>query len=223
MARTKAKSEKPKFSAEVAEIFSQLKKNDGVKLSMLKEATLVKKLSSKHKIKPVMIQKQTKLSLPHVYNLLNLASMTPRMKAYVTAGKLKGTDALTILRKAKDEKEFIKMADEIINSKVDRRLKENRSNTPEKKKETSAPVQETKRGRGRPRKENVAPVVTEQVKRSPGRPRKEKVEVSPVYTDNVSARKEKIKSLILNFLGKKVTKVKNKSLNDLVEELIANN
>ena len=222
MARTKAKSEKPKFSAEVAEIFSQLKKNDGVKLSMLKEATLVKKLSSKHKIKPVMIQKQTKLSLPHVYNLLNLASMTPRMKAYVTAGKLKGTDALTILRKAKDEKEFIKMADEIINSKVDRRLKENRSNTPEKKKETSAPVQEVKRGRGRPRKENVAPVVTEQVKRSPGRPRKENVE-TPVIGDNISARKEKIKSLILNFLGKKVTKVKNKSLNDLVEELIANN
>jgi len=130
MARTKAKSVKPKFSADVAEIFSQLKKkNDGVKLSMLKEATLVKQLSSKHNIKPTIIQKETKLSMPHVYNLINLASMTPRMKSYVKAGKIRGTDALNILRKAKDEKEFVKMAEQLINSKIDRRLKENKEDT----------------------------------------------------------------------------------------------
>jgi hypothetical protein len=221
MARTKAKSVKPKFSAEVAEIFSQLKSND-VKLSMLKEATLVKKLSSKHNIKPVVIQKQTKMSLPHVYNLVRLASMSPRMRAYVMSGKIGGTEALNILRKAKDEKDFIRLADEIAGSKIDRRLKENRNATVDKKKDESTPTGETKRGRGRPRKEKTVDTVQETPKRKAGRPRKEKVE-TPVTPDNISARKEKIKNLILNFLGKKVTKVKNKSLNLLVEELIANN
>lgn len=205
MARTKAKSVKPKFSAEVAEIFSQLKKNDGVKLSMLKEATLVKQLSSKHKIKPAIIQKETKLSMPHVYNLINLASMSPRMKAYVKAGKLRGTDALNILRKAKDEKEFVKMADQLITSKIDRRLKENKETTaPSKKKD--AVVTEPKRGRGRPRKEKTEATV--------------KV-VTQTQPDN-SERREKIKSLIVNFLGKKISKTQNNSLNDLVENLIAN-
>jgi len=206
MARTKAKSVKPKFSADVAEIFSQLKKkNDGVKLSMLKEATLVKQLSSKHNIKPTIIQKETKLSMPHVYNLINLASMTPRMKSYVKAGKLRGTDALNILRKAKDEKEFVKMAEQLITSKIDRRLKENKETTaPSKKKD--AVVTEPKRGRGRPRKE--------------------KVDTTPVVINNTqpenNARKEKIKELIVNFLGKKITKSQNNSLNTLVETLIAN-
>lgn len=220
MARTKAKSLKPKFSAEVAEIFSQLKSND-VKLSMLKEATLVKRLSSKHNIKPVVIQKQTKMSLPHVYNLVRLASMSPRMRAYVMSGKIGGTEALNILRKAKDEKDFIRLADEIATSKIDRRLKEHRNTPVDKKKDESITTGEVKR-RGRPRKEKTVEPVQETPKRKAGRPRKEKVE-TPVIPDNVSARKEKIKNLILHFLGKKVTKVQNKSLNSLVEELIANN
>lgn len=205
MARTKAKSVKPKFSAEVAEIFSQLKKNDGVKLSMLKEATLIKQLSTKHKLKPAVIQKETKLSMPHVYNLINLASMSPRMKAYVKAGKLRGTDALSILRKAKDEKEFIKMADQLLNSKIDRRLKEN--------KETSTPAK---------RKEEVSA----QPKRGRGRPRKEKTEATVKVVANTqpdsTVRREKIKALILNFLGNKISKSKNNSINELVENLIAN-
>ena len=205
MARTKAKSVKPKFSAEVAEIFSQLKKNDGVKLSMLKEATLIKQLSTKHKLKPAIIQKETKLSMPHVYNLINLASMTPRMKAYVKAGKLRGTDALNILRKAKDEKEFVKMAEQLLNSKIDRRLKENKENsTPAKKKDEVST--QPKRGRGRPRKEKTEATVQE---------------VASTQTDN-GGRREKIKSLILNFLGKKVSKTQNNSINELVENLIAN-
>lgn len=213
MARTKAKSEKPKFSTEVAEIFSQLK-NEGLKLSMLKEAALIKKLSSKHKIKPAVIQKQTRMSLPHVYNLINLASMSPKMKAYVMAGKLKGTDALSILRKAKDEKEFVKLADEIVNNKIDRRLKENKKvaiASPNKK--IVEPVNQPKKGRGRPRKQETATIV-ETVK---------KVE-TPITSENISARKEKIRSMVLNFLGKKkVTKQFDKSLNQLVENLISHN
>ena len=209
MARTRAKSEKPKFSAEVAGIFSQLK-NDGLKLSMLKEAALIKKLSAKHKIKPAIIQKQTKMSLPHVYNLINLASMSPRMKAYVMAGKIRGTDALAILRKAKDEKEFVKMADEVVNNKIDRRLKENKfpTITVNKKKEAE-PVNEPTRGRGRPKKTENKPVSEI---------------VDKVFIDNVSARKEKIKNLVMNFLGKKkLNKVMDKSLNQLVENLISQN
>lgn len=213
MARTKAKSEKPKFSTEVAEIFSQLK-NEGLKLSMLKEAALIKKLSSKHKIKPAVIQKQTRMSLPHVYNLINLASMSPKMKAYVMAGKLKGTDALSILRKAKDEKEFVKLADEIVNNKIDRRLKENKKvaiASPNKK--IVEPVNQPKKGRGRPRKQETATIV-ETVK---------KVE-TPITSENISARREKIRSMVLNFLGKKkVTKQFDKSLNQLVENLISHN
>jgi len=162
MARTKAKSVKPKFSADVAEIFSQLKKkNDGVKLSMLKEATLVKQLSSKHNIKPTIIQKETK--------------------------------------------EFVKMAEQLINSKIDRRLKENKEDTaPSKKKEPV--VSEPKRGRGRPRKEKTEPTVSV---------------VNNTQPEN-NARKEKIKELIMNFLGKKISKSQNNSLNTLVETLIAN-
>ncbi len=205
MARTKAKSVKPKFSAEVAEIFSQLKKNDGVKLSMLKEATLIKQLSTKHKLKPAIIQKETKLSMPHVYNLINLASMTPRMKAYVKAGKLRGTDALSILRKAKDEKEFIKMADQLLNSKIDRRLKENKeTSTPAKRKEEVSA--QPKRGRGRPRKEKTEATV----------------KVVATTQPDSTVRREKIKALILNFLGNKISKSKNNSINELVENLIAN-
>ena len=213
MPRTRAKSEKPKFSAEVAEIFSQLK-NDGLKLSMLKEAALIKKLSAKHKIKPAVIQKQTRMSLPHVYNLINLASMSPRMKAYVLSGKIKGTDALALLRKAKDEKEFVKLADEIVNNKIDRRLKENRKATVNgSKKKELEPVDQTKRGRGRPRKEKTNPI-SEVGK---------KVETT-IVNDNISARKEKIRTLVINFLGKKkITKQLDKSLNQLVENLVSQN
>jgi hypothetical protein len=198
MARTKAKSVKPKFSEEVKEIFSQLK-NDGIKMSMLKEATLVHKLTEKHNIKPTIIEKEAKLSLPHVYNLIRLASVPTSLKSYIKSGKLKGTDVLNIIRKAKSEKDFVKMAEKIALSKIDRRLKENRepSTAPANKNEVS--TNEPKRGRGRPRKENV------------------------VLTDNVSGRKEKIKNLILNYLGKKITKTQNNSLDSLVESLIANN
>jgi hypothetical protein len=156
-------------------------------------------------LKPAIIQKETKLSMPHVYNLINLASMTPRMKAYVKAGKLRGTDALNILRKAKDEKEFVKMAEQLLNSKIDRRLKENKENsTPAKKKDEVST--QPKRGRGRPRKEKTEATVQE---------------VASTQTDN-GGRREKIKSLILNFLGKKVSKTQNNSINELVENLIAN-
>jgi hypothetical protein len=198
MARTKAKSVKPKFSEEVKEIFSQLK-NDGIKMSMLKEATLVHKLTEKHNIKPTIIEKEAKLSLPHVYNLIRLASVPTSLKSYIKSGKLKGTDVLNIIRKAKSEKDFVKMADKIVASKIDRRLKENRepSTAPANKNEVS--TNEPKRGRGRPRKENI------------------------ISTDNISGRKEKIKDLILNYLGKKITKSQNNSLDLLVENLIANN
>jgi len=201
MARTKAKSLKPKLSEEVKEIFSQLK-NDGVKLSMLKEATLIHKLTEKHNIKPTVIEKEAKMSLPHVYNLIRLAAIPSSLKAYVRSGKLKGTDVLNIIRKGKSEKDFIKMADKIASSKVDRRLKENReNNTAPEKKTQEQPTNEPKRGRGRPRKETTSVVVT----------------------DNVSGRKEKIKELILNYLGKKITKSQNNSLDLLVDNLIANN
>lgn len=205
MARTKAKSVKPKYSAEVAEIFSQLKKNDGVKLSMLQEASLVKQLASKHNIKPAVIQKEAKISVPQIYNLMHLASMSPRMKAYVKSGKICGTDALNIFRKAKDEKDFVKLADKLISTKVDRRLKENKDVTAPAKKKDESPAQ-PKRGRGRPRKEKVESVVKVSNKNQP---------------DN-SARKEKIRDLIMNFLGKRISKSQNNSLNDLVENLIAN-
>ena len=201
MARTKAKSVKMKFSDEVKEIFSQLK-NDGVKLSMLKEATLVHKLTEKHNIKPTVIEKEAKLSLPHVYNLIRLASVPTSLKSYIRSGKLKGTDVLNIIRKGKSEKDFVKMAEKIASSKIDRRLKENRepSTAPAKKNEVS--TNEPKRGRGRPRKEKTAELVV---------------------VENVAGRKEKIKSLILNYLGKKITKSQNNSLDSLVESLIANN
>jgi hypothetical protein len=198
MARTKAKSVKPKFSEEVKEIFSQLK-NDGIKMSMLKEATLVHKLTEKHNIKPTVIEKEAKLSLPHVYNLIRLASVPTSLKSYIKSGKLKGTDVLNIIRKAKSEKDFVKMAEKIALSKIDRRLKENREPSTASSKKNEISTNEPKRGRGRPRKENV------------------------VLTDNVSGRKEKIKNLILNYLGKKITKTQNNSLDSLVESLIANN
>lgn len=198
MARTKAKSVKLKFSEEVKEIFSQLK-NDGIKMSMLKEATLVHKLTEKHNIKPTVIEKEAKLSLPHVYNLIRLASVPTSLKSYIKSGKLKGTDVLNIIRKAKSEKDFVKMAEKIASSKIDRRLKENREPSTASSKNNEISTNEPKRGRGRPRKENV------------------------VLTDNVSGRKEKIKNLILNYLGKKITKTQNNSLDSLVENLIANN
>lgn len=205
MAKPKAKSVKSKYSTEVAEIFSQLKKNDGVKLSMLQEAALVKKLASQHNLKPVEIQKGAKISVPQIYNLMNIASMSPKMKAYVKSGKLCGTDALNIFRKAKDEKEFVKIADKLISTKVDRRFKNNKDVAPKKSEETTS---QPKKGRGRPRKEKV------------------EINVKPLSASTSqkddNSRKEKIKNLILNFLGKKISKTQNNSLNDLVENLIAN-
>ena len=123
---SKRSSKLAKFPTEVLEIFSQLKSSD-IKLSMLKEATLISKLTSKHSIKPTVIQKEIKMSLPHIYNLMNLASLSPKMRAYVQSGRIKGTDALSILRKTNNEAEFIKEAEELAKSKIDHRKKENRS------------------------------------------------------------------------------------------------
>ena len=115
-----------KFPEEVLEIFDQLKSSD-IKLSMIKEATLINKLTAKHHIKPTVIQKQIKMSLPHIYNLKHLAALSPKMKAYVISGKIKGTDALSILRQTNNESEFLKMAEELTTSKIDHRKKENRT------------------------------------------------------------------------------------------------
>ena len=133
--KTPQKTAKAKFPAEVVEIFSQLK-SDEVKLSMLKEATMIKKLASKFHIKPTVIQKQTKLSLPHVYNLINLASISPKMKSYIVSGKIKGTDALKLIRETNGEAEFLQKAEEIAKSKIDRRKKENKleAKNPEERK-----------------------------------------------------------------------------------------
>lgn len=122
----KRSSRLAKFPQEVLEIFDQLKSSD-IKLSMLKEATLINKLTSKHNIKPTVIQKQIKMSLPHIYNLKNLAALSPKMRAYVRSGKIKGTDALSILRQTNSETEFLKMAEELAISKIDHRKKENRA------------------------------------------------------------------------------------------------
>lgn len=245
MARTNAKSAKPKFSATVLEIFSKLK-DRSVKLPMLQQAVLLDKLANEHRIKINVIQKKVNRSLPYVYSLLNLASMTPKMKMYITSGKIKGTDALELIRKSKDEKEFIKLAEKLIQQKKESKIQNHQtvetsakrgpgrpkkitvesSDSPEQPKRgrgrprkdpSATPVEKVKRGPGRPRKEKQPEPAT--AKRGPGRPRKEEVVAIP---DNVAARKEKIKTLIMGFLGKKVTPKKNKQLDSLVEELIAN-
>ncbi len=161
---------KEKFPAEVVEIFSTLK-NDGIKLSMLKEATLVKKLTNQYNLKPTVIKKQTKKSLPHVYNLIKLGEMTPKMKAFILSGKIKGTDALKILGKTSNEAEFIKEAQTEAITKIDKRRKENKTRVAEK-----------------PKVENE--------------------------------NKEKIKELIINFLGKSNPKVK--SVDTLVNAIVNN-
>lgn len=130
-----------KFPKEVLAIFDQLKSSD-IKMSMLKEAALINTLTSKHSIKPTVIEKEIKMSLPHIYNLMNLASLSPKMRAYVKSGKIKGTDALSLLRKSKNENEFIQLAEELSKSKIDHRKRENRSAPKEQSKEKQNKIKE---------------------------------------------------------------------------------
>jgi len=208
--KTKSKS---KMSTEILEIFSKLK-DKNVKLSMLKESELVDKLISNFHIKPVVIEKKAKMSLPHIYHMKTLAAMTPKMKALIVSGKIKGTDALSILSKTKDEKKFIEIANKVAEKKVDHRLSVDVTPSikvvkrgPGRPSKVKAVSTEPKRSPGRPKK--VKPVSTEP-KRSPGRPRKVKEE---------TVRQSKLKDLILTFLGRKLNKVQSKSLDSFVEIL----
>lgn len=124
MATTKTKANgSVSMTQEANEILSTLK-NKNIKLPMLKEATLIYKLMNRHNMKPSLIEKKTSRSSSHIYNLINLASMTPKMKALVKAGTIKGTDALSIMRKTNNEEEFIRLAEELSKNKKDMRRKE---------------------------------------------------------------------------------------------------
>lgn len=106
-----------------SEIVSTLK-DKNIRLTMLKEASLIQTLVKKFNMKPSLIQKKTNLSPSHIYNLMHLASMTPRMKKLVQSGVIKGTDALALLRKSSGEEEFIKNAEKLAKAKIDMRRKE---------------------------------------------------------------------------------------------------
>lgn len=111
---------KVKFPAQVQQIIERI--NDkNIRLSMMEYSNMVHVLVSKHRIKPTVLEKVTDFSLPHIYNMICLGSMTPKMKSMVVSGKIKGTDALMILRKAKDEKEFLLYAYELADTKIDLR------------------------------------------------------------------------------------------------------
>lgn len=114
---------KAKFGPQVQSILGTL--NDkNIKLSMIEYSNLVHILVAKHRIKPTVIEKMTDFSLPHIYNMISLGEMTPKMKSMVESGRIKGTDALKILRKAKDEKEFLYYAYELADTKTDQRKRE---------------------------------------------------------------------------------------------------
>lgn len=121
--KTKSKSSNSPVNEGANEILSTLK-DKNIRLTMMKEASLIHTLTKKHNMKPSLIQKKTNLSYSHIYNLLNLASMTPKMKALVKSGQIKGTDALAILRSSSSEEEFIKNAEKLAKSKIDMRRKE---------------------------------------------------------------------------------------------------
>jgi len=126
MANVKVKTltkAKPKSDGKVEEILATLK-DKNIRLSMLECSEMVHKLVSTYRLKPTFIEKKTNFSLPHIYNLICLGSMTPKMKEMVISGKIKGTDALKILRRAKDEKEFIFYANELSGNKINLRKKE---------------------------------------------------------------------------------------------------
>lgn len=229
MSKTKAKSGQEKFSAKVLEIFSKLK-NKSVKLPMLEQAILVNKLSKEHKLPVDTIYKKSKKSFPYVYNLLNLAQMSPKMKNYVMSGKIKGSDAIKLLRVSKEEKEFIKNAEALIAEKkqsktentstVNSKTKRGRGRPAKVKATTNETVDQPKKGRGRPKKvQETSTSVETAVKKSPGRPKKVESAAPVIQFDD---RKQKIKGLIMKFLGNKLPKKNNKSIDMLVEELIAN-
>jgi hypothetical protein len=114
---------KNKLSPEVRQIIQTL--NDkNIRLSMIEYSNLVHRLISKYRIKPTVLEKLTDFSLPHIYNLHVLGAMTPKMKSMVSSGKIKGTDALKILRKAKNENEFLEYAYQLADTKIDLRKKE---------------------------------------------------------------------------------------------------
>lgn len=119
---------KSKLGPEVEEIIRVL--NDkNIRLSMIEYSNLVHKLFSKHRIKPSVLEKMTEFSLPHIYNLICLGGMTPKMKQMVVKGKIKGTDALKLLRKSKNEEEFLAFAYQLAESKTDSRKKEFKEET----------------------------------------------------------------------------------------------
>ena len=126
MANAKVKTiAKPKSKSEqkVEQILATIT-DKNIKLSMLEYSDLVNTLVKTYRLKPTVIEKKTDFSLPHIYNLICLGSMTPRMKAMIVSGKIKATDALKILRRAKNESEFIMYAHEISESKVDLRKRD---------------------------------------------------------------------------------------------------
>lgn len=95
------------------------------KLTMLEYSEMVYTLVNVYRLKPTWLEKNTEFSLPHIYNLIQLAGMTPKMKSMILSGKIKATDALKILRKAKNENDFIVYATQISKNKVDHRKREN--------------------------------------------------------------------------------------------------
>jgi hypothetical protein len=126
MANAKVKTTakpKSKTDQKVEQILATLK-DKNIKLSMLEYSDLVNTLVSTYRIKPTVLEKKTNFSLPHIYNLICLGAMSPKMKALIVSGKIKGTDALKILRKAKNESEFIMYAHELSETKVDNRKRD---------------------------------------------------------------------------------------------------
>ena len=126
MANAKVKTiAKPKSKSEqkVEQILATIT-DDTIKLSMLEYSDLVYTLVKTYRMKPTVIEKKTEFSLPHIYNLICLGSMTPRMKAMIISGKIKATDALKILRRAKNESEIIMYAHELSENKVDLRKRD---------------------------------------------------------------------------------------------------
>lgn len=117
---------KSKTDQKVEQILATLK-DKNIKLTMLEYSDLVNTLVSTYRMKPTVVEKKTNFSLPHIYNLIGLGSMTPKMKGMVLSGKIKGTDALKILRKAKNESEFIMYAHELSENKVDLRKRDEHS------------------------------------------------------------------------------------------------
>lgn len=184
MENTKVKTEaKPKSKSEqkVEQILEVLR-NKNIKLSMLEYSELVTKLVRTHRVKPTFIEENTELSLPHIYNLISLGGMTPMMKDLITSGKIKATDALKILRRAKTEAEFIMYAHELSSSKVDHRKRADY-----------------------------------------GKPNPAKGASKPKPKPNpMKARKEKVKKLIVEILGKDAASDKTKvnTIRTLVDQLM---